>query len=105
MWTSPVRQVFLFLLLSLNWLLDFKFVTTNGDERPTPQNSTAIQEGDEEGRGSLVYFNQASMYRCSELDGNSVKEAIQRGESGKTDYGRDAQKAFGTYAKYLPISL
>ncbi|KAF8176786.1 hypothetical protein BJ912DRAFT_797408, partial [Pholiota molesta] len=47
-------------------ITDFKFVTTDGQERPLPENSTPIEEGDDEGRGSLVYFNQASMYRCSE---------------------------------------
>jgi hypothetical protein len=75
-------------------LLDIKFVTTEGLERPTPENSKPLQAGDDEGRGSLVYFNEATMYQSSETDSATLKEAKKKGHSGKTDYGEDIQKAF-----------
>lgn len=74
--------------------VDFQFVTSDGDARPTPENSTPIIPGDEEGRGSIVFFNQASMYRASELNGLSVADARRMGISATTDYGQDVQKAF-----------
>ncbi|KAF8200141.1 hypothetical protein BJ912DRAFT_836551, partial [Pholiota molesta] len=77
-------------------ITDFKFVTTDGDERPLPGNSTPIEDGDDEGRGSLVYFNQASMYRSSETDNETVAEAIAKGHSGKVDYSASVQEAFLT---------
>ncbi|KAF8173480.1 hypothetical protein BJ912DRAFT_931921 [Pholiota molesta] len=33
-------------------ITNFRFVTTEGDERPTPENSTPIEDGDDEGRGA-----------------------------------------------------
>ncbi|KAF8158608.1 hypothetical protein BJ912DRAFT_805466, partial [Pholiota molesta] len=79
-------------------ITDFKFVTTEGQERPLPENSTPIEEGDDEGRGSLVYFNQASMYRCSEEDADidaegAVGETDSR-EVGKAKYSSSIQEAF-----------
>lgn len=73
---------------------DFKFVTTDGEERiPTPENSTPLEEGDDEGRGSLVYFNQASMYQSSELNCPTLKEAIAEGHHGTVDYRTSIQNA------------
>ena len=65
-----------------------------GHERPTPGNSKLLQEGDDEGRGSLVYFNQATMYQSSETDSATLGDAKKRGHSGKTEYGEDIQLAF-----------
>jgi len=60
------------------------FVTTLNGEKPTPENSTPLdQSGD--GRGSLVFFNEASMF-ASELNLQSLKE-------GK-DMGMDTSKSF-----------
>ncbi|KAJ6565044.1 hypothetical protein B0H10DRAFT_2114478, partial [Mycena sp. CBHHK59/15] len=55
-----------------------KFVTTDIDAQPTPENTRPIQEGDREGQGSIVFFNQATitsdftgiaqeMFRCTEF--------------------------------------
>ena len=66
-------------------------------------NSTPIQPGDEQGRASLVFFNQASMYRCSALDGDSVVEAERKGIDTATDYGKDIQQAFQKCTRYYPI--
>ena len=67
------------------------------------QNSTSIEAGDEEGRASLVFFNQASMYRCSTLDGSSVIEADGNGIDTTTDYGEDIQQAFQKMTNYHPM--
>ncbi|KAF8960543.1 hypothetical protein BDZ97DRAFT_1665701 [Flammula alnicola] len=81
-------------------ICDFKFVTTEGEERPTPENSTPLEEGDDEGRGSLVYFNQAAMYQSSETDSLTLKKAVAAGHSGMTDYGADIQAAFEKHGVY-----
>jgi hypothetical protein len=83
-----------FLVLTLE-LADFKFVTTDGQERPLPENSTPIEEGDDEGRGSLVYFNQASMYRCSEQDAEDAPL--------HADYSGSVQEAFLTVGKRISV--
>jgi len=75
---------------------------TDGLQRPTPENSRPIRAGDEYGRGSLVYFNQATMYQTSETGYTTVGEAVRAGESGKADYGACAQEAFTRYGRYIP---
>lgn len=82
------------ILLILEVGLDIKFVTTEGLERPTPANSKPLQRGDDEGRGSLVYFNEATMYQSSETNSATLGDAKKAGHSGKADYGNDVQKAF-----------
>jgi hypothetical protein len=75
---------------------------TDGLQRPTPDNSRPMEAGDECGRGSLVYFNQATMYQTSETGHATVAEAIRAGESGRADYGASAQEAFTRYGRYVP---
>jgi len=75
---------------------------TDGLQRPTPENSRPIEAGDEQGRGSLVFFNQATMYQTSETGHATVGEAVRAGDSGKVDYGESAQEAFTRYGKYVP---
>lgn len=77
-------------------------MTTDG-AHPTPDNSTPIHPGDEQGRGSLVYFNEASMHQSSETGYATLGDAKLAGLSGVTDYGRDAQAAFQKYGTYLPV--
>jgi len=81
-----------------------KFVTTESGVHPTPENSKPVQPGDEEGRGSLVYFNEASMHQSSETVYPTLGKAKKAGLSGKTDYGTDAQAAFQKYGTYSPIN-
>ena len=90
---------------SLGALPDIKFVATDSLECPTPKNSWPVKEGDEYGRGSLVYFNQATMYQTSETGHATIQEATQAGGSGVVDYGLSAQEAFTKYAKYIPAKL
>lgn len=54
----------------------------------------ALHEADSEGRGSLVFFNQASLFQSSETDSATLAEARRAGRSTTTDYGEDAQAAF-----------
>ena len=84
---------------------DIKFVTTEGEERPTPENSTPIRDGDEEGRGSLVYFNQASMYQSSETGCSTLKEAIRtQVHSGRLDKETTIQQAFSSLGEFIPLT-
>jgi hypothetical protein len=85
---------------------DIKFVTTESGARPSlssPKNWTPIQPGDGQGRGSLVFFNEASMYQSSETGFATLEDAREAGLSGNTDYGSDAQAAFQRYGIYSPI--
>ena len=43
------------------------------------------------------------MYQSSETGYATVGEAIEAGDSGKSDYGVNAQMAFTKHAKYFPI--
>jgi hypothetical protein len=70
---------------------------------PTPENSTPILPSDETGRGSLVYFNQASMHQSAETGYATLGDARLAGLSGNTDYGSDAQAAFQKYSAYSPV--
>lgn len=76
------------------FLSDIKFVSAPEGELPTPANSVALHEADSEGRGSLVFFNQASLFQSSETDSATLAEARRAGRSTTTDYGEDAQAAF-----------
>jgi hypothetical protein len=51
----------------------------------------------------MLWFNQATMYQASETQFGSVKNAKAAGHPGTTDYGKDAQQAFKTYAIFKPI--
>lgn len=63
--------------------LDVEFVRTNG-EIPTFENSTPINGAD--GRGSCVWFNQATMFQSTELGYDTVADAKQAGSSGTSDF-------------------
>jgi hypothetical protein len=64
-----------------------------------------MQDGDEEGRCSLVYFNQAMMYQCSETGYSGISEAKKAGHSGTTDFPRDAQQAFEKYGSLVKLEV
>ena len=68
-----------------------------------PGSSEPIVDGDDSGRGSLAYFNQASMFQASETGYGSIAAAKRAGVSGRTDFGRDAQQAFTDSATFIPI--
>ncbi|KAI0040930.1 hypothetical protein FA95DRAFT_804673 [Auriscalpium vulgare] len=83
---------------------DIKFVTTENGEQPTLDNSRPIEDGDEEGRGSLVWFNMSSMFQASETGFSTLKEAKAAGHSGKADAQGTAKQAFAKQAKFFPIA-
>lgn len=94
-----------YFLLIFSWGMPaIKFVATDGMQRPTPLNARPIEKGDEFGRGSLVYFNQATMYQSSETGYATVADAIEAGKAGTVDYGTCAQEAFTRYARYHPLT-
>ncbi len=63
-------------------MIDLQFVTTADGSRPTPQNCSPLEGV--AGRGSVVFFNQATMFQLAE-NGRSVKDARARGESTSCD--------------------
>ncbi|KAF9474801.1 hypothetical protein BDN70DRAFT_898677 [Pholiota conissans] len=104
LWTAAVYPSSLFYHFNID-IHDIKFVTTEGEERPTPQNSTPIGEGDDKGRGSLVYFNQASMYQSSETGCSTLKEAIRtQVHSGRLDKETTIQQAFSSLGEFIPLT-
>jgi hypothetical protein len=68
-------------------------VVTDG-EYPTQNNSMPISEDGEFGRGSWVFFNQASMYQASETGHETLSAARNAGHTGRTNFALDAQAAF-----------
>jgi hypothetical protein len=74
---------------------DFAIITTEGDHEPTvdearnaphlPINEEALAENNGDGRGSMVWFNQASMFQSSELETSTVKAAVGLGMDGTSD--------------------
>ncbi|KAG1834973.1 hypothetical protein DFJ58DRAFT_847503 [Suillus subalutaceus] len=63
-------------------ICDLEFVCTEG-ELPTKQNSSPLDGGD--GRGSCVWFNQASMFQTAELGFATVAAAKQAGAPCTSD--------------------
>lgn len=74
-------------------------VITDGSY-PTKANSTEL-DPEVHGRGSWVYFNEATMYMSSETGHGTLNNAKARGHSGTTDYGKDAQRAFTNFSTLL----
>jgi hypothetical protein len=84
------------------YLADFKFVTTEGGERPTPENSRPVVDGDECGRGSLVFFNQSTMFQSSETGYNTLIAAGEAGHSRESDAIQMANQAFTNVKTVVP---
>jgi hypothetical protein len=68
----------------LNSLADFDIVTTEDGSKPTTENSRPLPVNEEawgtgETRGSLVWFNQASMFQTSELKVPTVAQGKEMG--------------------------
>ncbi|KAF8177529.1 hypothetical protein K438DRAFT_1769986 [Mycena galopus ATCC 62051] len=81
---------------------DIEFVSTNS-ERPTRENSRPIAEGDEQGRGSMVFFNQSTMRHGPATGYDTMKIATSNGHSGRTDFGMDANAAFNRHVVFKPL--
>lgn len=73
---------------------DVKLVTAPKGEKPTRENSEEI--GREEGRGSIVLFNQASLFQSSETDSPSLKAAKADGKDTTSNFAGNIQDSFLT---------
>lgn len=91
------------LYIQTNYDLDFEFVVTESGDYPTPANSRPLND-EIDGRGSFVYFNEASMYQNSETGYDTLTQARADGHSGTTDYGSDAKQAFTHMGRYFDVS-
>ncbi|KAJ7186931.1 hypothetical protein C8R46DRAFT_1206918 [Mycena filopes] len=81
-----------------------QFVMTDGNVRPTPENSRPIVAGDEHGRGSFVFFNQSTMRHGPGTGFNSLKDAKKHGLSGTVDFGTEVQEALERHLILTPIA-
>lgn len=63
--------------------LDVDFVVTSDGQLPTRDNSQPLNGAD--GRGSCVWFNQATMHQTSELGYHTVAQAKAAGASTRCD--------------------
>ena len=84
-------------------ILDIYFVSTDGDW-PTPENSSDFTERESLGRGSLVFYNQASMFHGPETEFDILNAAKQYGHSGTSNFSETAQKAFTDLVHFFSIS-
>ncbi|KAF8201861.1 hypothetical protein K438DRAFT_1965311 [Mycena galopus ATCC 62051] len=82
---------------------DIEFVTTEGNVRPTPENSQLIHPSNEEGRSSMVFFNQSTMHRGPAPDFGSLIEVAANSVSTKVDYVTELQAAFQKYVVFCPM--
>ncbi|TFK60128.1 hypothetical protein BDN72DRAFT_864607 [Pluteus cervinus] len=81
------------LMYHFNVDVDAIDIITTGGERPTRENPASIQGGKDYGRGSVVFFNQATMFHC-ETGSATIKVAKSRGHSGATDFVADVDHSF-----------
>jgi hypothetical protein len=83
--------------------LDIHFVSTDGDI-PTPDNSEDFTDGDDQGRGSFVFYNQASMFQGPETNFDTIKKAKAHGHCGTSDAQYTAQEAFSDMTRYFHVN-
>jgi hypothetical protein len=78
---------------------DIVFVTAPEGLTLTPENCTPLEPGDDSGRGSFVFFNEASMYMSSETNHPTLAQAKLAGHSGTVDFKKSAQELFTQYTR------
>ena len=61
---------------------------------PMCDSPSTLLAGDDKCHGSIVFFNQASMYMTSETDFPTLSAARAVGQIGKVSFPASAQKAF-----------
>lgn len=92
-----------------NWAVDIKLVTAPEGETPTRENSKEIgtdgKEGKEEGRGSLVFFNQASMFQSAETDSLTINSAVKGKKKATFDFGPKLYDALDKYGTHFHANL
>ncbi len=96
-----------YILLGSQFLLttnpEIQFVTTEGNILPTRENVRPVEEGDDIGRGSFVFFNQSTMRHGPETGFDTLKMAAASGHSVTGDYGSSAQEAFSKHGVFCPL--
>ncbi|KAJ7037645.1 hypothetical protein C8F04DRAFT_952465, partial [Mycena alexandri] len=70
---------------------------------PTPENSHPVVPGDDTGRGSMVFFSQASMRHGPETGSHTLEMAINAGHSGSVDRNLTVREAFQRARIDIPI--
>lgn len=70
--------------------MDYVVATKDG-ERPDDTNKGPLTSA---GRGSIVWFNQCTMFQSSETGFPTKKEAEANGHSGKRDWAEDIADAY-----------
>ncbi|KAF4617984.1 hypothetical protein D9613_012956 [Agrocybe pediades] len=91
-WVAFMYPSSLFLHFNID-IDDIKFVITDGD-RPTKDNSSPLGGVGDEGRGSLVYYNQASMYNGPETGFDTLAMAKASGQRASVNSVEISQQAY-----------
>ncbi|KAJ7112790.1 hypothetical protein C8R43DRAFT_961787 [Mycena crocata] len=73
-------------------------------DKPTRENSRPIVDGDEAGRGSMVFFSQSTMRHGPATGFDTLKMAIEAGHSGTTHFGDDMERVFQKAAVHTKIT-
>lgn len=76
-------------------ITDVEFVTTHDGALPTLDNSTPLENY--AGRGSCVWFNQASMFQPGELEYPTIAQAQAAGAEAETDFQAHVDEGYFPY--------
>lgn len=76
--------------------------TLDGIPPVHPSTSLHLNDGDASGRGSIVFFNEATTYQTAELRHRTKKEALNAGVNVKRDLGTDVNAAFHSSVRFFP---
>ncbi|TFK58970.1 hypothetical protein BDN72DRAFT_906257 [Pluteus cervinus] len=98
-WTAVIYPSSLFFHFNID-IHDIQFIDTYQGSLPEKKDA---EPGDVKGRGSMVFFNQASMFQSSELDFDTVAAAKLAGHEGKSDFPADIQAAFQKYSQFVDL--
>ncbi|KAJ7185092.1 hypothetical protein B0H12DRAFT_1083243 [Mycena haematopus] len=101
-WTIAIYPSALFFHFNID-VHQIQFVTTEGNILPTRENVRPVEEGDDIGRGSFVFFNQSTMRHGPETGFDTLKMAAASGHSVTGDYGSSAQEAFSKHGVFCPL--
>ncbi|KAK7038350.1 hypothetical protein R3P38DRAFT_2516062, partial [Favolaschia claudopus] len=102
-WTLAIYPSALFYHFNID-VDEIDFVRTEGDvEVPTRQNSRPIVDGDECGRGSMVFFNQSTMRQAAAVGFDSLRQAKEQGVPITIDPKLSLQEAFQLHVTFQPM--
>ncbi len=75
-------------------IIDIHFLRSANGLPPTKTTALPLNDEGATGRGSMVFFNEATTYQTAELQYRTKKEAAEAGENVSRDFGSDANAAF-----------